>query len=164
MDDSLIFFDRYGREHYCEAAIPSVKEGFFALLVKDGRLLLTYPPHSDVGEFPGGSRRRKESVRDCLFRKLYEETGVEFMLEKPEKSFEQTVRYFADDEPCGGMFYLYQQKFMLYDADNLSFDVFRKKWKTPENGEAEWVELDDILNRRVKLNFVHELALQALSD
>ena len=164
MDNSLIFFDRNGREHYCEAAIPSEKEGFFALLVKDGCLLLTYPPHYDVAEFPGGSCRRKENVRDCLFRKLYEETGIEIMLGHYEKDFEQVVRYFADDEPPEGTFYIYKQKFMLYDVSSFRFDVAQERWKTPENGFAQWVAIDDVLQQKVKLNFIHKMALKALAE
>ena len=50
-------------------------------MVKDDRVLVTYPPQVSVPEFPGGSAGRREDFRGCLFRKLFEETGIEFMLD-----------------------------------------------------------------------------------
>lgn len=104
-----LFFNRKGRPKYVDDVIPAYKNGYFALLVKENKILLTYPPGVGVPEFPGGSIRRSENFRDCLFRKLYEETGVEFMLDKGVRQFEQTVNYFADDEKPSGMFYIYHQ-------------------------------------------------------
>ena len=157
-----LFFNRKGRPKYADDVIPAYKNGYFALLVKENKILLTYPPGVGVPEFPGGSIRRSENFRDCLFRKLYEETGVEFMLDKGVRQFEQTVNYFADDKKPSGMFYIYHQFFMVYEADAYGFDVLRPRWKTPENGEAVWADIEDIFSGKVKINYCHWLALQQL--
>ncbi len=157
-----IFFNRRGREKYADDVVPVEKTGYFALLIKDHKVLLTYPPQVSVPEFPGGSCKRREDFRDCLFRKLYEETGVEFMLDKGETSYEQTVNYFADDERPDGTFYIYRQIFIVYDASSYGFDIDVPRWKTPENGYAQWVDLEDIFEGRVKVNYCHWTALQKL--
>ena len=162
MDDSLIFFDRNGREHYCENSIPSEKRGFFLLILKEGKILLTLPPRSNMAEFPGGSQRRGENFRDCVSRKLYEETGIDFVLDQGIKTFEQTVRYFADDERPDGGFYYYHQTFVVYEADSFVFDTSDARWKTPENGWAFWVKIDDLLSQKIMINYVHRPALSVL--
>ena len=123
-----IFFNRRGREKYADDVVPVEKTGYFALLIKDHKVLLTYPPQVNVPEFPGGSCKRREDFRDCLFRKLYEETGVEVMLDKGETSYEQTVNYFADDERPDGTFYIYRQIFIVYDASSYGFDIDVPRW------------------------------------
>ena len=51
---------------------------------------------------------------------------------------------------------------MVYEADAYGFDVLRPRWKTPENGEAVWADIEDIFSGKVKINYCHWLALQQL--
>lgn len=51
-----VFYDRRGKEKYADDVIPFEQKGYFAILVKDDRVLVTYPPQVSVPEFPGGSR------------------------------------------------------------------------------------------------------------
>ncbi len=157
-----IFYDRYGRKRYADDIVPAEKYGYFAVLIKDARVLLTYPLGKKAPEFPGGSLVRGENFRDCLFRKLYEETGIEFMLDKSEQCFEQVIPYFADDEKPYGTFYIYHQTFFVYDADKYGFDVERERWKTPENSLAVWVSFQDIVSGKVKINYAHWQAFKQL--
>lgn len=50
-----VFYDRRGKEKYADDVIPFEQKGYFAILVKDDRVLVTYPPQVSVPEFPGGS-------------------------------------------------------------------------------------------------------------
>ena len=69
---SDIFYDRRGHEKYADEIIPLHQKGYFAILVKDEKVLVTYPPQVSVPEFPGGTVSRREDFRGCLYRKLYE--------------------------------------------------------------------------------------------
>lgn len=156
------YYDRWGKIHYGDDAVPVKKRGFFAVLVKDEKVLLTYPSHIKVPEFPGGSMRRDENFRDCLFRKLYEETGIDFMLDKTDKAFHQVINTFDEQDRPYGIYYIYDQTYYLYDASSYGFDVHRTQWKTPENSTAVWVALEDIVSGKTKINFAHWKAVQNL--
>ena len=39
-----VFYDRRGKEKYADDVIPFEQKGYFAILVKDDRVLVTYPP------------------------------------------------------------------------------------------------------------------------
>ncbi len=157
-----MYFDRYGKQKYGEDIIPTHQKGYFAILLKDDKVLLTYPPQVDLPEFPGGSISRREDFRDCLYRKLYEETGIDFMLDYGMKEFSQTINYFADDAKPNGVYCIYEQMFIVYDASSYGFETNQNLWKTPENGKAEWVNVQDILSQKVKINYTHWLAVQNL--
>ena len=156
------FWDRFGQQKYGEDVIPSHQKGYFAILLKDNKVLVTYPPQVDLPEFPGGSVSRKEDFRDCLYRKLYEETGIDFMLDYGIKEFSQTINYFADDAKPNGVYCIYNQMFIVYDASSYGFDTSKKIWKTPENGKAAWLSLEDIIAKKIPINYTHWLAVQAL--
>lgn len=50
---SDIFYDRRGHEKYADEIIPLHQKGYFAILVKDEKVLVTYPPQVSVPEFSG---------------------------------------------------------------------------------------------------------------
>ena len=157
-----VYYDRYGKEKYGEDVISMHQKGYFAVLLKDNKVLVTYPPQVDWPEFPGGTVSRREDFRDCLYRKLYEESGLDFMLDHGLKEFSQTINYFADDAKPNGVFCVYEQTFIVYDAATYGFDSNKEIWKTPENGKACWVKVEDILSKKIKINYTHWLAMQAL--
>lgn len=142
-----VFFDRWGHEKYADDIIPICQRGYFAILVKDDKVLVTYPPMVNAPEFPGGSVSRREDFRACLYRKLYEEAGIEFMLDHGERQYNQDINYFADDARPFGEFCRYNQTFIVYDASSYGFDTAREVWKTPENGKAVWVNIKDKIGR-----------------
>ena len=157
-----IFYDRNGKEFFIGDLTPIKKTGYFAILLRDNKVLITYPRGTNVPEFPGGSAKRDENYRDCLFRKLYEETGIEFMLDKGIKEYQHTFNYFADDEKPRGTFFIYIQTFWVYNADKFGFKEIAEEWKTPENSKAAWVEIDDIVNGKIILNYAHLIAFKKL--
>ena len=157
-----IYYDRFGREKYADDIIPVHQKGYFAILIKDNKVLVTYPPQVKAPEFPGGSISRKEDFRDCLYRKLYEETGIEFALSQGQKSYTQTINYFANDARPFGEYCVYEQTFIVYDASTYGFDTTQSPWRTPENGTAVWLSIENIFSGTHKINYAHWLALQEL--
>lgn len=157
-----IFYDRYGKKVFADDVTPVRKTGYFAVLIKEKKVLITYPHGSAVPEFPGGSIKRDENFRECLFRKLYEETGLEFMLDRSEKEFQQIFNYFADDEKPNGTFYIYDQTFWCYDATKFGFKDSADMWKTPENSKAAWINIEDIIGGKIKINYAHWMAFKQL--
>ena len=158
------YYDRYGREKHGDEIIPIHQKGYFAILVKEDKVLVTYPPQVDIPEFPGGAVSRKEDFRDCLFRKLYEETGIEFVLSQGKKTYTQTINYFADDARPFGEYCSYEQIFIVYDASAYGFDTAQAPWHTPENGRAAWIKKEDISSKRAKINYAHWLAFKELFE
>lgn len=159
---SDIFYDRRGKPKYADDIIPVQQKGYFAILLKDDKVLVTYPPQVNVPEFPGGTLSRKEDFRECLFRKLYEETGIDFMLDYGLREFHQEINYFADDARPYGTYCIYDQTFIVYDASSYGFDTNVEAWKTPENGMAAWIAVEDIFSAKTKVNYAHWQAVQAL--
>lgn len=157
-----VYFDRMGREKYPDDIIPLNKKAYYAILVKDKKVLITYPPHIKVPEFPGGGMSRNDDFRSCLYKKLYEDSGLEYMLDRGNLDYQQVVKYFDDDVRPYGQFCIYDQTFMVYDADSYGFDTSREMWKTPSNGLAVWVDIDDIFKGVTKINYMHWQAFQKL--
>lgn len=161
---SDVFYDRRGREKHADDEIVVRQKGYFAILVKDDKVLVTYPPAVSVPEFPGGSVSRNEDFRSCLFRKLYEETGIEFMLDHGQRQFQQDINYFAEDARPFGEYCAYNQTFIVYDASSYGFDTGKEPWRTPENGLAAWLNIEDIFSARTKINYAHWQAFQQLFE
>ncbi len=149
------YFDRFGREKYDDDSVPVCQTGYFVIIVKDDKVLTTYPPKVNVPEFPGGCINTQEDYKNCLFRKLFEETGIEYMLCKSSKTVSQDIKYFADDSAPFGTFCNYHQNFFIYDASTADFDTSREAWKTPENGKAEWIDIKKIISGEKKINYAH---------
>ena len=152
-----MFFDRYGKRRFLGESIPISKKGFFAILLKDDKVLVTVPPNSELPEFPGGHKQRGEDLRSCLYRKLYEETGVDFMLGEGARKFSQVVNYF-DIEEKKGTFYIYDQTFIVYDAEKYGFNTKAKPRVAPDGAKSYWLKVKDITSGKVGLSYMHGLA------
>ena len=53
------------------------------LVIKDGKVLLTYEEHTGVYMSPGGGREGEESFEDCCIRELKEESGYDVIPLEP---------------------------------------------------------------------------------
>ena len=53
------------------------------LVIKDGKVLLTYEAHTGVYMSPGGGREGEESFEDCCIRELKEESGYDVIPIEP---------------------------------------------------------------------------------
>lgn len=61
-----------------------VRQASRAIIVKDGKVLLTYETNTDVYMSPGGGVEPDETLEECCVRELSEETGYTV---KPIKQF-----------------------------------------------------------------------------
>ena len=53
------------------------------LVIKDGKVLLTYEKNTDVYMSPGGGREGDESFEECCIRELKEESGYDVIITEP---------------------------------------------------------------------------------
>ncbi|MBQ6931844.1 MAG: NUDIX domain-containing protein [Clostridia bacterium] len=70
---------------------PKVRESARALVIKDGKILLTYEANIDNYMSPGGGVEEGETLEECCIRELREESGFEV---KPVERF-VTVNEFS---------------------------------------------------------------------
>ena len=66
---SDIFYDRRGHEKYADEIIPLHQKGYFAILVKDEKVLVTYPPQVSVPEavrFHAGKTSAAAFTASCM--------------------------------------------------------------------------------------------------
>lgn len=152
------FMDRFGKAHYAEEDMATKRTAFYAIVIKDGQVLLTALPRFDLFEFPGGGLNRGEDYKTCLLRELYEETGYDFALDHGEKQINQVINFFADDLRPHGEFWIYDQTYIVYNADKYNISLREGEWKTPENGTAKWVKLQDLIEGKIDINFCHRQA------
>ncbi|MDR1026560.1 MAG: NUDIX domain-containing protein [Lactobacillus sp.] len=159
-----VFYNRYGEECFLGDAVPTNKKGYFAVLIKDDKVLVTIPEGADIPEFPGGNKQRNETPRESLYRKLYEETGVDFELGCgcSDKEFNHVVDYFSIEDKPNGRFFFYDQTFYVYDASAFGIDATEKVWKTPDGAQACWVKMKDIIKEKKKINYAHWLAFKEI--
>lgn len=153
------FYDRFGKKHFPEEGQPFPRRAAYAVVVRDGKILLTSKPRGDCWEFPGGGIDRGEEVRCCLLRELFEESGYDIELGRGDVEVRQKVNFFADYIRPAGEFWVYDQLFMLYDGQRYNFQLKEGIWKTPENGTARWANLEEVLSGEISLNFCHKQAL-----
>lgn len=159
-----VFVNSKGRAVFADDVVPAVENGYFALLIKDDKILLHYPPKNDVPELVGGVCPRGENLRDNMSRLIYEQTGVDIMPSEAAKHFEQEVDY-ADDNASGtNPFIHYHQAFDVFDVATYWSEDERLKWVTPDGGCAVWAELDDVLVGKLKINYWHFAAMQKIFD
>ena len=149
---SNIFFDRYGRKKYAgDDVIPMHQKGYFAILVWDNKVLLTYPPLVKVPEFPGGTVDRKEDFRDCLYRKLYEETGITSV--RLRQILPEKLRYDFPDNALRKYDALYrgqEQSWVLFEFFGSDEEInFFVRPEEVEFRAFEWVDISEAPKRIV---------------
>lgn len=152
------FMDRFGKAHYAEDEMATKRTAYYAIIIKEGKVLLTALPRFNLYEFPGGGLNRGENYKTCLLRELYEETGYDFGLDHGDSQIHQLVNFFADDIRPHGEYWTYDQTYIVYDADKYKIPFREGEWKTPENGTAKWVDLQELKDGKIAINYCHRLA------
>ena len=157
-----VFVDAKGREVFADDIVPAVEKGNFALLIRDDKILLHYPLKSDVPEIIGGVCQRGENPRDNMSRLIYEQTGLDITPSEAEKHLEQEVDYVDCTVTGTNPFMRYCQVFEVFDVAAYWPDDGRLKWSAPDGGCAEWVDVDEVLSGKVKINYWHFAAMQKI--
>ena len=65
----------FGDNRYHE--YTKIREGCRGILIRDGKILLSYEKNIDQYLIPGGGIEEGESLAECCIREMAEETGVE---------------------------------------------------------------------------------------
>ena len=82
---------QYGRR-YCDPPVKS-RPGCRAIIVKEGKILLSYETNTKVYMSPGGGLEKGETLEECCTRELQEEAGY---IVNPVKRFVTINEYFDD--------------------------------------------------------------------
>lgn len=157
------FYDRSGRKHYPDDGQAFPRRAAYAVVVREGKVLLTAKPRGDFWEFPGGGIDRGDDVHSCLYRELYEESGYDIELGRGDEEICQRVNFFADYIRPAGEYWVYDQVFRLYNGEQYGFELKDGIWKTPENGAARWVDLEAVRSESIPVNYCHKLAFDQFS-
>lgn len=65
------------------ATYSKVREACRGIVLRDGKILMTYAREVDFWMIPGGGREGDETLQDCCIRELEEETGYTVKLTEP---------------------------------------------------------------------------------
>lgn len=63
------------RSASCTESVVSMRESCRAIIIKDGKILLSYENNMDTYMIPGGGREGDEDLKKCCAREIAEETG-----------------------------------------------------------------------------------------
>ena len=110
------------------------REGSRAIIVQDGKILLTHEINSGWWLLPGGGREEGESHEDCVIREVEEETGV---LVQPIRRFLFIKEYYEEYCYTG---YCFTCEVTGRGQMNLT-DAEKRRGVQPE-----WIPLQDAIN------------------
>ncbi len=140
------FFDWNDKEHESsEDKEVSWRPSAYALVIKNGKVLLVRAKSHGKWELPGGGVELNEKIKDGLVREVFEETGYKLSVK------DSLPLYLADN--C----------FYAPDMDKY-FRAIRLVFESEVNGESntekvdfekevlgiEWIELSELKNYEVK--------------
>ena len=75
-----------------------IREASRAVIIKDGKILLSYETKNDIWMLPGGGKEIGETYRNCVIREVCEETGYLFVPSKcvlEINEYYENVRYIS---------------------------------------------------------------------
>ena len=71
----------------------NIREACRGVIVKDGKILLSYEKNRDFWMTPGGGRENNETLEECCAREIAEETGHKV---KVKNEFVKVYEYYQD--------------------------------------------------------------------
>lgn len=154
-----VYYDRRGKEYtpQKDAAFKD-RSGVFGIVIVKDSLLVSWPYNEPSSvDLPGGGIEAGETIEQALIREFYEETGLRFDSISSDKTHEQDISYYAQDQD---EFWNYHQRFEVLPGALYEEFHFAGRRDTPEGGFASWEKLSDL--GRLDLQFFHRQALQHL--
>lgn len=116
------------------AAHSKVRVACRGIVVRDGRILLTYEVNTDQWFIPGGGLEERESIRECCIRELGEETGF---VTEPQLQY-LTIREYYEE-------WLYISHYFVCDITGEIERVLTQRER--EAGlEPRWLPLQDAIS------------------
>jgi 8-oxo-dGTP diphosphatase len=138
MIKTVVCKDVFGKEYIVDADDLEQRIGVYAVIIKDGKILLTR--QWDGYSLVGGGVDKGETLEEAFVREVKEETGLDAL---PDRMIYYTTTFFKKDEasnPKQSFQFYFTQKSVEGDIRNDSITVSEGEYT---NGAAEWVSLED---------------------
>lgn len=138
MKKEIICFDIKGEGHKFEIKDLSFRISVYAVIVKEGKVLLLRQ-WEDKYNFPGGGVNLGESTENALKREILEETNLKF---KSSKIIHQSETFFLvpfEEIPVHSVILFFACKLEDGIISTKNFDEFEKKY----SNKAEWVDFEE---------------------
>lgn len=145
MTKTVVCKDVFGKEYAVDADDLEQRIGVYAVIVKDGKILLTR--QWDGYSLVGGGVDKGESLEDAFVREVKEETGL---IAQPDRMIYHATTFFKKDEiskPKQSFQFYFTQKSIEGDISN---DGITQSEGAYTNNIAEWVSLDDAENIKLR--------------
>jgi 8-oxo-dGTP pyrophosphatase MutT (NUDIX family) len=155
------FTDRYGNEYEADDKTPVLpRKGAFCIYLYRNEILLNTEDHApECPELPGGGIDRSESCEEAAAREFWEETGLKAPDLKPDLSWHQEVRYFAEDV---GEYWHYHQTYFLFRLEEGSGLYFSGHVINPSGHNCFWMKFEDLVDARI--HFIHKSAIMNIYE
>ena len=122
----------FGEDRWDE--YTKIREGCRGIVIKDGRILLSYEKNVDQYLIPGGGIEEGESLVDCCIREIREETGL---VVKPKEHYLTLDEYYHE-------YYFLSHYFICEILGECERQLTETEY---ENGlEPVWVDFNEALN------------------
>ena len=122
----------YGDNRFAEHT--KIREACRGIVIKDGKILLSYEVKTDQWMIPGGGVEEGESYEICCIRELTEETGF---LVKPLQHYLTIYEYYED--------YLYPSHYFICKVTGQTERMLTRREK--EVGmEPRWIPLEEAIS------------------
>lgn len=155
MGKTVICKDVFGKEYECDIDDLDVRIGVYAVIVNDGKILLTR--QWDGYGIIGGGVEKGETLEEAFVREVKEETGLDVT---PGDLIYHATTFFKRNEETPA-----RQSYQFYLMHNkLSGDIHIKditdSEKSYTNDVPEWVSLDKI----DQIDFRHSVDLKTIVE
>lgn len=122
-----------------------IREACRGIVIKDGKILLSYAANIDLWMIPGGGMEPGESNEACCIRELAEETGI---LVKPLYCYLTINEYYED--------YLYPSHYFICEVVGQTERLLTEQ-EAEEALEPRWIPLNEAVSFFSKhQNYTHE--------
>lgn len=153
MSKNVICKDVFGKEYSVNADELEQRIGVYAVIIKDGKILLTR--QWDGYSLIGGGVEKGETLEEGMVREVKEETGLDVT---PDKLIHYATTFFKRNEDATP-----RQSFQFYlTHTDLSGEIHNmnitNSEKTYTNDVPEWVDIKEIDS----INFRHSVDLRTI--